>query len=319
MVHVRHITGLGVAFLVLAPWLGAPSARALPGEQAQGPIIAPNPAPTPEQIRSLTARLVENQRRNDLAIEEYERLEHSISHKSENPEIIVDLTERRVPSPAGDIKLKTLENGVPVSPDQYRQELEFAVNALQTAAHPDDRYRDGVAKYQKRLHDRAELMDEAARAFRVTWAGRETRADSTGAHEPRTLMKFFLDPDPAFKPTNRLAVTFQHIHGTIWVDEAAAQFARLEADIVTDITFVGGIAGKVNHGGHVEMEQSEVAPGVWLPTLFSFNIDGRKFLFAFGVHERSEISQYRRVGAPAQALEIMRNELSTLSAASPAR
>jgi hypothetical protein len=67
------------------------------------------------------------------------------------------------------------------------------------------------------------------------------------------------------------------------------------------------------------MEQSEVAPGLWLPALFSYNVDGRKFLFSFRVHERAEISQYRRVGPPAQALEIMRNELSTLSAASPSR
>jgi hypothetical protein len=309
-----------MSFLVLAPWLGAPSARALPGESPQeGPIVTTNPAPTPEQIRFLKDHAIENQHRNDIAVEEYERLEHSIAHKGENAEIVVDLTERRVPSPAGDIKLKTSENGVPVSPEQYRQELEFAVNALQTAAHPDDRYREAEAKYEKRRRDRAELVDAAAKAFRVTWAGWETRADSTGAHASRTLMKFFLDPDPDFKPASRFAAIFQHVHATIWVDEEQEQFARLEADIATDITFGGGVAGKVNHGGHIVMEQSEVAPGLWLPALFSYNVDGRKFLFSFRVHERAEISQYRRVGPPAQALEIMRNELSTLSAASPSR
>ena len=103
------------------------------------------------------------------------------------------------------------------------------------------------------------------------------------------------------------------------MDEAQAQFARLEADITTDITFGGGIAGKVYHGGHVVMVQEEVAPGIWLPTLYDYELDGRKFLFAFGVHERTEITRYRRVGPPSEAVEILRNELTNLSAATPAR
>jgi hypothetical protein len=48
-------------------------------------------------------------------------------------------------------------------------------------------------------------------------------------------------------------------------------------------------------------------------------VDGRKFLFAFGIHERAEISRYRRVGPPQQAVEIMRNELNNQTAATPAR
>ena len=319
MVYIRQIAGIAARFLALAACLGTPLTGALPGQQGQGPVIAANPAPTPEQIRSLTARAIENQHKDDAALQEYERTEHFVSRKDDNSDTLIDRTERRVPSPAGDIKLKTVENGMPVSPELYRQELELAVNALQTALRPDDRYREGQAKYEKRRHDRGELVDEAAKAFRVTWAGRETRTDSYGAHTPRTLMKFFLDPDPDFKPGNRFAASFQHVHATMWVDEEQAQFARLEADIATDITFAGGIAGKVYHGGHVVVEQGEVAPGVWLPTLYSYNVDGRKFLFAFGVHEHSEISKYHYVGPPAQALEIMRNELNTLSAASPLR
>jgi len=67
------------------------------------------------------------------------------------------------------------------------------------------------------------------------------------------------------------------------------------------------------------MVQEEVAPGIWLPTLYDYELDGRKFLFAFGVHERTEITRYRRVGPPSQAAEIMRNELSNLPAATPAQ
>jgi hypothetical protein len=305
---------LGVCLIALAPWHGAPPARALAG--AQGAIITGNPAPSPGEIHSLIMRAVENQHRDDRALEEFERTEHVITRKGENAEVLTDLTERIIPSGTGNIKLKMAENGVPVSPELYRQELEFAVNALDLPNHPNDRYKEDLAKYERRNRDHAELLDTSTKAFRVTWAGRETRAGSAG---PRTLMKFLLDPDPDYKPINRFAASFQHVHATLWVDENEAQFARLEGDIATDITFAGGVAGKVYHGGHVVMVQEEVAPGVWLPTQYDYEVDGRKFVFAFGIHERTEITRYRRVGKPPQAAEIVRNELNNLTAVTPAR
>src|ERR1700688_1551136 len=317
MTRIKKIVTLGVCLIALTRGLGTPSARALAG--GQGAIITGNPAPSPEQIHSLMLRAIENQHRDDQALEEFERTEHTIGHKGENAGIDSDLTERIVPSATGNIKLKLAENGVPVSAELYRTELQFAVNALDLAMHPNDRYKEDLAKFDKRRHDHAELVDAAPKAFRVTWVGRETRADPNGAHGPRTLMKFLLDPDPNYKPINRFAASFQHVHATLWVDEAEAQFARLEADIATDITFGGGIAGKVYHGGHIMMVQEEVAPGIWLPTMYNYEVDGRKFLFAFGVHERTEITRYRRIGRPAQAVETLRNELNNLTAATPAR
>jgi hypothetical protein len=317
MVHRRHIVALGLSLVALAQWAGAPPTRAL--ASGQGAIMAGNPAPSPEQIHSLIMQAIENQHWDDHVLEEFERTEHRIARKGDGAQMDTDLTERVVPSATGNIKLKLAENGVPVSAELYRTELEFAVNALDLAMHPNDRYKEDLAKFDKRRHDHAELVDAAPKAFRVTWAGRETRADSNGSHAARTLMKFLLDPDPDFKPANRFAASFQHIHATLWVDETQAQFARLEADIATDITFGGGIAGKVYHGGRVVMVQEEVAPGIWLPTQYDYEVDGRKFLFAFGIHERTEVTRYRRVGPPPQAVEIMRNELNNLTAVTPAR
>ena len=301
----------------LAIWHINSNAWALPG--GQGAIVTGNPAPSSQQIHSLIIRAIENQHRDDHALEEFERTERVTTHKVENAEILSDLTQRIVPSGNDTVKLKMSESGVPVSAELYRQELEFAITKLELAMHPDDSYKEALAKFERRRHEHDELVDTATDAFRVTWAGRETFADPNGARAPRTLMKLLLEPNPDYKPINRFAASFQHVHATLWVDEAAAQFARLEGDIATDITFGGGIAGKVYHGGHIVMVQEEVAPGIWLPTMFNYEVDGRKFLFSFGIHERTEITRYRRVGPPSQAIEMMRNELNNLTAATPAR
>ena len=279
----------------------------------QGEIITGNPTPTEEQIRSLIARTVENQHRDDHAIEEFERTEHVVTRKAgENSEVLAERTERIFPTGNGTLKMALSEHGSPVSRELYRDELKFTVTALEVAMHPNERYKQDLAKFEKRRRDRDELVETAAKAFHITWAGRETRGY-------RTFVKFLLDPDPNYKPPTRFAAILEHVHAAVWIDEAPAQFARLEADISTDINFGGGIVGKVYHGGHVMIEQSEAAPGIWLPTFYTYDVDGRKFMFGFSLHERTEATRYRRVGPPAQSIEIIRAELSSRTAGTPVR
>jgi hypothetical protein len=307
----RHIIAFNAPLLVLALFVDAPAADPRPG--GQGSIITGNPAPTAEQIQSLIARVVENQHRNDRAIEEYERVEHVVTLKDgENSEVVSERTERVLPSGTGTMRLQTAQSSPPVSPELHRRELQYAVGALDRFLHPNERMKQDVAKFERRRRDRAELIDGAAKAFRITWAGRETRGS-------RTLAKLLLDPDPNYKPTSRLSATFEHVHGVLWVEEAQAQMARLELEITSDIPFGGGIVGKVYHGGHIVMEHSEVAPAVWLPERSTYDVDGRRFLLGFGIHERTDVSHYRHVGPPSQSIEIIRSELNNLTAETPAK
>jgi hypothetical protein len=307
----RQIAALTAPLLVLALFVDALAADPRPG--GQGSTITANPAPTAEQIQSLVARMIENQHRNDRAIEEYERIEHVVTLKDgENSEVVSERTERVLPSGTGTLRLQTAQSSPPVSPELHRRELQYAVGALDRFLHPNERIKQDVAKFERRRRDRAELIDAAAKAFRITWAGRETRGS-------RTLAKLLLEPDPNYKPTSRLSAAFEHVHGVLWVDESQTQMARLELEITSDIPFGGGIVGKVYHGGHIVMEHSEVAPGVWLPDHSTYDVDGRRFLMGFGIHERTDVSHCHLVGPPSQSIEILRSELNNLTAETPAQ
>lgn len=303
MIRRGNLVVVGVVFVIISRWLSGPSFLSA-RDISEQTIITSNPRPTSEQIQSLLTRTLENQHRDDSALEEFERIERLVSRKpTGNSEITTDRTDRILPSGSGTMKLPLSENGVPVSTEAYHHELEYALNALNLAIHPNERYRQDLVRFEKRRRDRADLLDTAMKAFRMTWVGRETRGS-------QTLAKFLLEPDPNYKPTSRFAATLEHVRAVLWLNESEAQFARLEGDITSDITFGGGIAGKVYHGGHFMMEQSEVAPGVWLPTVYTWDVDGRKFLFGFGIHERTEATHYHHVGPPSQAIEIIRNELN---------
>jgi hypothetical protein len=312
MILRTHLAALGTCLIAVASWIGVSYAQTL--TSSQGAIISANPAPSADQIQALIVRAIQNQHRDDQALQEFERIEHRIARSGENANVITDITERIMPSTAGNVKLKMAEHGTPVTPEEYRSELQIAMNILNLTIHPNDHYKEDLAKYERRRRDRSDLVDTAMKAFRITWAGRGTRTDSNGPH---TFIKFLLDPNPDYEPINRFAASFQHVHAVLWVDEAEAQFARLEGDIATDIPFAGGIAGKVYRGGHVVMEQEEIVPGVWLPTVYTYNVDGRKLMFSFGIHERTEITRYRHVGPPSQAIEVVRNDLNNLPAVNP--
>jgi hypothetical protein len=56
-------------------------------------------------------------------------------------------------------------------------------------------------------------------------------------------------------------------------------------------------------------ERYEMLPGLWMPSFSQYDFDGRKFFSNISIHERTFYSQYRRIGAPKEALIAIRAEL----------
>lgn len=283
-----------------------------------GSVLAqsgPNDRPlSSEEICALVRRVIANQHRNDAALEQYERYERrQTRNNAEDTVPAEDKTFRVVPTGTGILRVQVEDSGRPIDAALYRQGLlglEQTLVASLDANQP--KMKQAVAKFEKRRRERAELVDAVGDAFRFSWLGRETR---TG----RTLVKLAVEPNPAFRPTSRNTSLLARVRATVWVDEAAAQLARTEAEIFRDISFGGGVVAKVYRGGRLVLEQTEVAPDVWLPTHYDYNFEGRKFLFGFEIHERTEASHYRRVGPPREALTALRRELNNTSVANPAR
>jgi hypothetical protein len=301
---MRRATGTAVLLaLALGAQAGAGSAagQAVP---AQHPSPGPGTgaAPLPDEVRALGDRAIANQHRNDAANREYERLERH--YVREGPHVLEDRTFRVVPTGTGTLKLLAKEGDKPVDPAFYRKQLQAWEQVLAIAVNPNDpRERDSEERAQRKAQDRAEMVAAVRQAFRFTWLGRETRGG-------RTLLKLAMDPNPTFQPRSRSAELLTHARAVIWIDESQAQLVRGEAEIIRDISFGGGVLGKIYRGGRFVMEQEEVAPGIWLPTLYQYDFEGRKFLFGFAVHETTEISHYHRDGPPKDALVLVRSELA---------
>ena len=261
-------------------------------------------APTQEELRAFIERVVGSQHRNDAALAEYERRERQIARKDDGQERITDDKLYRVfPTGTGTVRVLMEESGKPVKPEAYEKGLRSVEQALENALTPNlPKQKEAIAKWEKRVRERRELLDAIPQAFRATWLGHETL-------NGRTLAKLQLEPDPEYKPRSRNTRMLTHVRATLWVEEKTASLVRVEAEIFEDIPVGGGFLGKVYKGGRFEMEQVEAAPGVWLPARYVYDFDGRKFIFPFSMNETIEARNYRRLGPPEQALATLRREL----------
>jgi hypothetical protein len=281
-----------------------------PGGQARVLAIAQasaaSQAPTDDEIRARTRTLLANQHADDEALELYDRLERHIDRTGgANPRTIDDKTYRIVPTGVGNEKILLHVGGKPTDAALYVRQLHTLEELLETMANPDDpRAKAAYAKFQKRMRERAQFVDAASEAYTIQWAGRENR----NGHDCDV---FKLDPNPKFQPRSMFQDAFAHTTAKLWVDRAAQQIVHAEANVTSDVSFGGGILGKLYRGAVVSLDQAEIAPGVWLPTRYQYDYAGRKFLFTFDQHEVIEVSRYRRMGPPKEALPMVQNELSS--------
>lgn len=294
---MRHHPGTTFALLLLAAMVGATTADAAP--QSDPPL-------SPAQIHALVAQVLANQRRNDTALDQFgrtERVVHSDPVKHTSSEIL----SRVIPTGAGNFKLPLERDGKPTDPAVLQEGWQNLAKALAGAANADDpQVRLARDRYEKRRQDQQQMVQEIGKAFRFHWAGRIRKGN-------RTLIVLAFDPVPGYKSPLRYGRLYAHARGTVWVDAATGNLVRLTAHLTDDVTFGGGILAKVYRGGHFTVQQTEVAPGVWEPVLDIYDFDGRKLFLSANVHERIDISDYRRVGPPQQALALIRREHPALA------
>jgi hypothetical protein len=277
-------------WLLLAGTLAA-QRNPLPSERAAG-----------ADGRSLLDRAVDNQKQNEAAIDLYERIERVETRKSAGDAQPAEVKFFRIdPAGMGLHRILLGPGGKPSDPAAYRAELENLVTALEWATQSGHAQSEILERFRKRKKDRLELVEATRTAFVYTWVADEPRGD-------RTLSKFRMEPNPAYKPSSRTAGILSKVRGFVWIDKPSGQVARLEAEVTGDVSF-GGFLGKIYKGSRFFQERYEVEPGVWLPSFTAYDFDGRKLFLGFSVHERTFDTNYRRIGTPREALPLIRAEL----------
>jgi len=250
----------------------------------------------------LFKRIIANQKKGEAALDLYERIERVETRKNPNdPKPSTVKISRVIPSGTGMVRISLGPDGKPTDSAAYRADLEGLARALALLMEDNRSQREALEKYAKKKKDRNDLIDATHNAFLFTLVGNEPRGD-------RTLSRYKMDPNPAFKPTTRFTSIFPKVRGLVWIDEASGEVARIEGDVMEDIS-IGLFLGKIYKGSHFMQERYEFVPGLWLTSFSQYDFDGRKLFSGFSVHERTFYSNYRYIGPPKEALAAIRQEL----------
>jgi hypothetical protein len=273
---------------------------------------AADPAINPESQSDLFGRVIANQKRMEVTLDEYERTEKVEVRKTGSDAKPSEVRVwRRFPAGPAITKLPISVDGTPVNSELYREDLEKLEKYLVWAAQGGPAQQEAYAKAQRKRKERHDLIATTHDAFVFSRVGEEKRGE-------QTLAKYAMVPNAKYKATTRNAVIFSKVRGTVWIDEKSGELARIEGSVMEDIS-ISLFLAKVYKGSHFMQERYEMASGQWFPTYEQYDFDGRKFVVPFSMHERTFYSDYKRVGPPKEAVGVVRDELSKLARAETAK
>jgi hypothetical protein len=99
----------------------------------------------------------------------------------------------------------------------------------------------------------------------------------TGANASTTALHF--DPDPKFHPPTREARVFSAMTGDLVVDNQQHRICKVKGHLLHDVTFGGGLLGRLREHSSFALEQQQVAPAYWELTQIHVHLEGNALLF----------------------------------------
>jgi hypothetical protein len=147
---------------------------------------------------------------------------------------------------------------------------------------PEPRQRDLIQKYLKDTraqnkqvsegsHDNQQI-DDLLKLLPVAFIWTQTGATAT-----TTSLHF--EPAPNFHPPTREARVFSSMTGDLVVDNQQRRICKIKGHLIHDVTFGGGLLGRLKERSSFALEQQQVGPSLWELTQIHVHLEGNALLF----------------------------------------
>jgi hypothetical protein len=114
----------------------------------------------------------------------------------------------------------------------------------------------------------------------------------TGTTRSTTSLHF--EPSPAFHPPTREARVFSSMTGDVVVDNQQLRICKIKGHLIHDVTFGGGLLGRLKERSSFALEQQQVGPSVWELTGIHVHLEGNALLFkSVSLQEDDKRSRYQ--------------------------
>jgi hypothetical protein len=286
-----HRTALLPACLLVFMLISGPASLAAPGAVAQEPAHLSNEETQALVKRVLRAELESAQDAAGATAHPMQYRLRKMSPRRSTTKLIVETKD-------GDVARLIAINDGPLSPEDQQNEAARLQGLL------DD------PSLQRRRQDREQNDAERARkimralpdAFLYQFAGIvETPLG------PSYRLSF--QPNPSFDPQDLEAQVLKGMAGELWIDVAQQRVTRLEGKRLHNVDYGWGLLGKLDEGGTLLLEQSDIGNHQWRTVHMVLVMNARVFVKSVKLDTTLDLSQFTPVTPSMsyqQAIELLR-------------
>jgi hypothetical protein len=105
------------------------------------------------------------------------------------------------------------------------------------------------------------------------------KVEGRAVHEGVPAIVVSFTPKPGAMPETRQGRIAQKFGGKVWIDEAASEVMRLEAEAIEDISFGYGLIARLDEGTVATVTRRRIDRDIWLPTQLTIRGRGRAAVF----------------------------------------
>jgi hypothetical protein len=134
-------------------------------------------------------------------------------------------------------------------------------------------------------------VSEVSNPRRTEWKGRST-------------LVFDFKGNPKAEAHGMQESGARKLEGTVWIDEADRQVARLEVEFYEPFRIAGGLLASIQKGTVIKIEQSPIGEGLWMQTANEQHMNLR--VMVKGVHQNTQVTNFDFKRFNAEALPAPR-------------
>lgn len=201
-----------------------------------------------------------------------------------------DYTQQIVETRQGDVALTIAANGQPLGPAGRQAQTDRLNNF---AAHPDlqehrhKREQADAARIDKLLrelpdaflyHEDSIVPCTTTLPPFVPIPGEPLPPPPAGPIPVAQCYHLTYVPNPRFAPPDAESKILTGMAGEVWIETSHERLVRLSAHVISEVEFGWGIIGRLDKGGTIFLEQTDVGNDNWQLTRMKLNLTGKALL-----------------------------------------
>ena len=252
-----------------------------------------------QDVNDIIRRSLDRDMRNQRALDDYAYEVKSTTRTYSGDQVKKTETEvREVLQIDGSRYRRRVEkDGKPLKPADARSEQEKLDRELAR------RRAESPGQRQKRINDENRERDDFRKMRQDVGAAFDFRLLGEENIQGAKCWKVSAEPKKS-SPTLRSDMgkrVLPKMRATFWISQSTYEWLRVEAQVLDTIRF-GWVLASLSKGSTFQMEQAEVAPGLWHPKRIDARLRARGLLIPFNIGAEVEFRNFRKFAAESRLL-----------------